>query len=205
MKNKKKLKQIIKKVLLAAGNSKRFGKKNKLLEIINGKPIVNHILSTLLEIFDPSEIIIIVGHEQKIIRNLINNEDIKILENIDYKKGIGTSISLGAKQLETNVVGAMIIPADMPYIDPIDIINLEKKFLELNCQKVIIPKYNSKTGNPVILPRIYFNTLRKLKYDFGARSLIKKKDIIYLKTGIGTTLDIDTKDELAKAKLNFVI
>ena len=45
--------------------SKRFGDKNKLSEIINGKPIINHILDTLFEIFDPSELIVIVGHEQK--------------------------------------------------------------------------------------------------------------------------------------------
>ena len=57
----------IKKILLAAGESKRFGDKNKLSEIINGKPIINHILDTLLEIFDPSELIVIVGHEQNII------------------------------------------------------------------------------------------------------------------------------------------
>ena len=203
MKNKKKVNQIIKKVLLAAGNSKRFGKKNKLLEIINGKPIVNHILSTLLEIFDPSEIIIIVGHEQKIIRNLINNEDIKILENIDYKRGIGTSISLGVKHLETDVNGVMIVPADMPYINSKDLINLEKKFMEFNCEKVVMPEHNSRIGNPVILPRNYFNVLKNLKNDFGAKSLIRKKDIITLKTGFGTIFDIDTKEELDKPKANF--
>ena len=55
MKNKKKANQGIKKILLAAGKSERFGKKNKLSEIVNGKPLINNILDTLLEIFDPSE------------------------------------------------------------------------------------------------------------------------------------------------------
>ena len=69
--NKKKDHQI-KKILLAAGQSKRFGNKNKLTEIINGKPIISHILDTLFEIFDPSELIVIVGHEHKIIKDLIS-------------------------------------------------------------------------------------------------------------------------------------
>ena len=43
MMNEKKTYKI-KKILLAAGESKRFGDKNKLLEIINGRPIINHIL-----------------------------------------------------------------------------------------------------------------------------------------------------------------
>ena len=193
----------IKKILLAAGESKRFGDKNKLSEIINGKPIINHILDTLFEIFDPSELIVIVGHEQNIIKNLIFNKDIKILENKDYRKGIGTSIALGMNNLNADIDGVMIIPADMPYINSKDLINLEKKFMELNCVKVVMPEHNSRIGNPVVLPRNYFNTLKSLKNDFGARSLIRKKDIITLKTGFGTIFDIDTKEELAKTNVNY--
>ena len=193
----------IKKILLAAGQSRRFGDKNKLSEIINGKPIINHILDTLCEIFHPSELIVIVGHEQNINKNLIFNKDIKILENKDYRKGIGTSIALGMNNLNVDIDGVMIIPADMPYINSKDLINLEKKFMELNCVKVVMPEYNYRIGNPVILPRNYFKTLKSLKDDFGARSLIRKKDIITLKTGFGTIFDIDTKEELAKTKVNY--
>ena len=202
MTNKKKTNKI-KKIVLAAGESKRFGNKNKLLEMINDKPIINHILDTLFEIFDYSELIVIVGHEHKLIKNLILNKDIKILENIEYKKGIGTSIALGVNYLETDIDGVMIIPADMPYINSKDLINLEKKFIEVNCEKVIMPEHNSRIGNPVILPRNYFNILKSLKSDFGARSLIKKKDVITFKTGFGTIFDIDTRDELTKSKINF--
>jgi len=168
--------------------------------MINDKPMINYILDTLVEIFDISELIIIVGHEHKIIKNLIINKDIKILENIDYRKGIGTSIALGVNNLDKDIDGVMIIPADMPYINSKDLINLEKKFMKLNCVKVVMPEHNSRIGNPVILPKSYFETLKSLKDDFGARSLIRKKDIITLKTGFGTIFDIDTKDELAKTK-----
>ena len=193
----------IKKIVLAAGESKRFGDKNKLSEMINKKPIINHVLDTLLEIFDYSELIVIIGHEHKLIKNLIFNKDIKIIENTDYKKGIGTSIALGVNYLERDIDGVMIIPADMPYLNSKDLFNLEKKFIELNCEKVVMPEYNSRIGNPVILPRSYFNILKSLKDDFGARSLIKNKDIITLKTGFGTIFDIDTRDELTKTKPNF--
>lgn len=193
----------IKKILLAAGESRRFGDKNKLSQIINGKPIINHILDTLFEIFDPSELIAIVGHEQNIIKNLIFNKDIKILENKDYRKGIGTSIALGMNNLNEYVDGVMIIPADMPYLNSKDLFNLEKKFIELNCEKVVMPEHNYQIGNPVILPRNYFKTLKSLKDDFGARSLIRKKDIVTLKTGFGTIFDIDTKEQLAKTKPDF--
>ena len=202
MTNEKKTNKI-KKIVLAAGESKRFGDKNKLSEMINDKPMINHVLHKLLEIFHYSEILVIVGHEHKLIKNLICNKDIKILLNIDYKKGIGTSIALGVSYLETDIDGVMIIPADMPYLNSKDLFKLEKKFIELNCEKVVMPEHNSRIGNPVILPRSYFEILKSLKNDFGAKSLIKKKDIITFKTGFGTIFDIDTKDELTKRKLNF--
>ena len=63
----------IKKIVLAAGESNRFGDKNKLSEMINNKPIINHVLDTLFEIFDYSELIVIVGHEHKLIKHLIFN------------------------------------------------------------------------------------------------------------------------------------
>ena len=37
----------------------------------------------------------------------------------------------------------------------------------------------------------------------GILGIISKKDIITLKTGFGTILDIDTKEELAKTKANY--
>ena len=90
----------------------------------------------------------------------------------------------------------------MPYLNSKDLMNLERKFIELNCEKVVMPEYNSRIGNPVILPRSYFNILKSLKDDFGARSLIKNKDIITLKTGFGTIFDIDTRVELTETKPN---
>ena len=166
----------IKKILLAAGSSRRYGNKNKLTEKFKGKYLIQHIRDTLLKVFHSSELLVIVGHDYKTIKNLINNKNIKIINNKNYKNGIGTSISLGVQHLETNIQGVMIIPADMPLILAEDLIKLEKKFIALNCQKVVLPKYKDVIGNPVTLPKSYFSTLRNLKEDFGARSKIKEND-----------------------------
>ena len=46
---------FIKKILLAAGSSKRYGDKNKLTEKFKGKYLIQHIKDTLLKVFDPCE------------------------------------------------------------------------------------------------------------------------------------------------------
>ena len=132
---------------------------------------------------------------------LIDNEDIRIFNNKKYKNGIGTSISLGIQHLDTTVQGVMIIPADMPLISAEDLIKLEKEFIAHNCKKVVLPKYKYTIGNPVILPKSYFATLKNLKEDFGAKSQIKQSDIVEVDCDIGTVFDIDTSKALAKANI----
>ena len=193
-------KSLIKKIILAAGLSKRYGLKNKLTQHINNKPIINCLMDKLLSIYDTSELLIVTGYEHETIINLINNSDIEFIYNNDYKKGIGTSISAGIRELDKTIRGVMIIPADMPIISTKDLIKLQNKFLELNCSKVIFPKYKSQVGNPVILPKKYFNILEGLKGDFGAKSQINKTDIITVNTDIGTIFDIDTVSNLKKAE-----
>jgi molybdenum cofactor cytidylyltransferase len=200
--NHKNCTNIIKKIILAAGSSKRYGKTNKLVQIFQDKPIIKHVIDVLLEENDPKDLLVVVGHEKSKIINLINNPNIKIVNNIDYEKGIGTSISCAMRHLEDYIQGVMIIPADMPLISKVDLRNLENKFIELNSTKVVFPKHESNLGNPVILPKSYFDILTNLNADEGARSQIKNKDYVTVNAGIGTTLDIDTKEEFNKQKLD---
>ena len=200
--NHKNCTNIIKKIILAAGSSRRYGKTNKLVQIFQEKPIIKHVIDVLLEENDPKDLLVVVGHEKSKIINLINNPNIKIVNNKDYEKGIGTSISCAMGHLEDYIQGVMIIPADMPFISKVDLRNLENKFIELNSTKVVLPKHGSNLGNPVILPKSYFNILTNLKADEGARSQIKNKDYVTVNAGIGTTLDIDTKEEFNKQNLS---
>ena len=191
----------IKKILLAAGCSKRYGDKNKLTENFKGKHLIQHIIHTLLKVFDPCELLVILGHDSKVIKDIIDNKDIRIVKNEKYKNGIGTSISLGIQHLDSTVQGVMIIPADMPLISAEDLIKLENEFIAHNCKKVVLPKYKYTIGNPVILPKSYFATLKNLKEDFGAKSQIKQSDIVEVDCDIGTVFDIDTSKALAKANI----
>jgi molybdenum cofactor cytidylyltransferase len=200
--NHKNCTNIIKKIILAAGSSKRYGKTNKLVQIFQEKPIIKHVIDVLLEENDPKDLLVVVGHEKSKIINLINNPSIKIVYNKDYEKGIGTSISCAMRHLDDYIQGVMIIPADMPLISKVDLRNLENKFIELNSTKVVFPKHESNLGNPVILPKSYFDILTNLNADEGARSQIKNKDYVTVNAGIGTTLDIDTKEEFNKQKLD---
>ena len=190
----------IKKILLAAGSSKRYGIENKLSALINGKPVINHTLDALLKTFHHNEIIVVVGHDFQNIINLINNPKINYVKNQNYNNGIGTSISSAMKKIDPNTDGVMIIPGDMPFITIKDLTKLQKKFLELKCTKVVCPKHNGIIGNPVLLPKSYFKILENLNDDIGAKPYIKDKDLSFVQTNFGTNFDVDTVENLIKAK-----
>ena len=188
------------KVVLAAGFSKRFGLRNKILEKINGKTIIEIILDRLIQIdSNQNDIVVIGGNDYNSLKKTLNKYDVKILYNKNYKNGLGSSVSYILKT-KINKNGIMFIPGDMPLISIKDYKKLINTFVYKK-NKIISPCYKKQFGNPLIIPKIYFNLLKNLKNDEGARKFLPSKHIIHVPCSYGTIFDIDTKYELLKAKL----
>ena len=188
------------KVVLAAGLSKRYGFKNKILEKINGKTLIETILDRLIQIdSNKNNIVVIGGNNYNSLKKTLNKYDVKVFYNKNYKNGLGSSVSfIFKKKISKN--GIMFIPGDMPLISIKDFKKLINTFFQKQ-NKIISPCYKEKIGNPLIIPKIYFNLLKNLKKDEGARKVLPSKDFIHVPCGYGTIFDIDTKYELLKAKL----
>ena len=188
------------KVVLAAGLSKRFGLKNKILEKINGKTLIETILDRLIQIdSNKNNIVVIGGNNYNSLKKTLNKYDVKVFYNKNYKSGLGSSVSFIFKK-KINKNGIMFIPGDMPLISTKDFKKLINTFVQKK-NKIITPCYKKQIGNPLIIPKIYFNLLENLKKDEGARKFLPTQDFIYVPCSYGTIFDIDTKYELLKAKL----
>ena len=188
------------KVVLAAGLSKRYGLRNKILEKINAKSIIEYILENLISLNAyKKDIIVIGGNDYISLKKKVSKYDIKIMYNQNYRKGIGSSVSLILKKKIT-YSGIMFIPGDMPLITLKDYKKLIMTFLN-NENKIISPSYKGIYGNPLIIPKIYFNLIKNLQKDNGARKFLPPKEFIYVPCSKGTIFDIDTKSKLLKAKI----
>ena len=188
------------KVILAAGLSKRFGLGNKILAKINKKTLIESILDRLIEIdSNQNNIIVIGGNDYNSLKKTLKKYDVKIFYNKDYKNGLGSSVSFIFKK-KINNNGIMFIPGDMPLISTKDFKKLINTFIHKK-NKIISPYYKKQIGNPLIIPKIYFNLLKNLKRDEGARKFLPSKEFISVQCSYGTIFDIDTKYELLKAKL----
>jgi|TARA_B110000444_G_C18722402_1_gene539119 molybdenum cofactor cytidylyltransferase len=160
-------------ILLAAGESKRIPKENKLLKKFKSKPLVNHILESLIK-SRVNKIIIVLGYEHsKVKKILIKKKKIILVINKDYKKGMSSSIKSGLKKVSKNNKGFMIIQSDMPYIKSSHINKINNSILNKN-KLVHALKHKNRRGNPIGFNISVLNKFKKIKGDIGAKYIVKK-------------------------------
>jgi len=163
---------MISAILLAAGKSKRLKGENKLIKNFKGKPLINHILSSLIK-SKVNKIFIVAGYQnQKIKKIALKSKKITFVINSQYLKGISTSIKCGLKKISKKNIGFLIAHADMPLISK-TILNTLCSALKSKNKEIFVPVYKKKVGNPLAFKYSMIKSLKKIKGDKGAKKLIR--------------------------------
>ena len=162
-------------ILLAAGQSKRLRDENKLTKLFKGKPLINHILFSLIK-SKVNKIIIVLGFEHlKIKTKLLKSKKINFVINKNYRKGMSSSIKAGLKKIPKNSKGFLIVLGDMPNITK-TIINKICLSITRSDKEIILPKFKNRTGNPIGFKHSMIKNIYKIKGDSGAKNIIKKNN-----------------------------
>ena len=160
-------------ILLAAGQSKRLRGENKLTKLFKGKPLINHILFSLIK-SKVNKIIIVLGFEHlKIKTKLLKSKKINFVINKNYKKGMSSSIKTGLKKLPKNSKGFLIVLGDMPNITKTTINKICLSITKSD-KEIILPKFKNRIGNPIGFKQSMIKNINKIKGDRGAKNIIKK-------------------------------
>ncbi|MGB5512584.1 MAG: NTP transferase domain-containing protein, partial [Woeseiaceae bacterium] len=77
-------------VVLAAGASQRFGTDNKLLAMLDGKPMLTHVLDRVAAL-SLSRKIVVVRRDDGDVASLIDTAIFDIVENSNAADGMGSS------------------------------------------------------------------------------------------------------------------
>ena len=129
-------------IILCGGQSRRMGQ-DKGSMIIQDKPMINHILSTLNN--EINEVIIVLNNKDRIdkYKNFIKKEDynFKITFAEDEIKNIGpmSGILTGLKHITSDY--ALILPCDSPYVTEKLIENIFNE-LDSDHQAIMTAKIN---------------------------------------------------------------
>ena len=175
------LKQQIAAIILAAGQSKRFGKENKLLTSLSGEPLIRRTLQSIQR-FGVGHIIVVTGHDERQIRDAIATFPVTVTHNEYFSEGMGTSIATGILAVPENLQAAAICLSDMPNISSTTFDVMVQRLAEANdIEKAIVaPRLNNQLGHPVLFGSHYFSALSRLSGDKGARDLIRENQERFL-------------------------
>ncbi|MBP5399045.1 MAG: NTP transferase domain-containing protein [Alphaproteobacteria bacterium] len=142
-------------IILAAGCSIR-AKRNKLLVKIKGEPLFMRSIRAAIR-SKASPVYVITGYHAEEIEEYLKDLDINILRNNDYASGIKTSIRLGLNSVPSFCKGALLIPADMPYISAKYINKMIRSFSLEKDKQVCISTYKSQKYNPILWSRSLYS------------------------------------------------
>jgi molybdenum cofactor cytidylyltransferase len=187
-------------VVLAAGQSRRMGRDNKLLARIDGRPMVERVVDAVAD-SKARPVVVVVGHQADAVRRCLEGHDVRFVHNPDFAHGLSTSLAHGLGALPDDVDGAVVCLGDMPRVRAAEIDRLIAAFDPAEGRTVCVPTHRAKRGNPVLWGRRFFAEMAGLKGDVGARHLIGEYWDAVVEVEMvedGVLVDIDTPDALTR-------
>lgn len=190
-------------IMLAAGNSRRFGS-NKLFYPIEGKAMYLHILEKLFlvkERIESTEItcsVTVVTQYSQIAEKAVRL-GAKVQLNPHPEEGISSSLKLGLNVNE-DADACLFTVSDQPWISQETILEMILKFVASEKGMACLWS-DTKPGNPCIFSKCYYPELLSLEGDTGGKRIMKlhKDDVLRIPvTDARQLTDLDTCPEKEK-------
>jgi molybdenum cofactor cytidylyltransferase len=192
-------------LILAAGQSRRFGEANKLLAVFEGEPLIVRVARLLAGARSSAgglAVTVVTRFSHDEVATALSASGlpaVSIVANPNAGDGIGTSISAGIASLAPEVSAALITPGDMPFVSAALVERLLAAFEADGGMRPACPMGADGTLlNPVVWPRRLFGKLIALRGDQGGKSILKHESVCTVAVEVDIRfLDIDTPVDLA--------
>jgi len=183
-------------IILAAGTSSRMGSPKQLLPW-NDTTLIGHTIQEALKL-ENTTVFVVLGAYYELIYQKVHHFSVNILENLNWEKGMGSSICAGVcavMQDESTYNAVLISLADQPLLDHNHYELLISELIK-NPNSIIATNLGKRIGVPGIFPACYFDELSQLNSDYGARYIIaNNKDKTIAISARSKEADIDTMQE----------
>lgn len=160
-------------VVLAAGESRRFGTPKQLAEY-DGRPLVERAVR-LAESVCGERTLLVLGSEWQRVSAACAPLEGFLTINGKFADGIGTSIACASRCLQEIADGLIILLADQPLVTTSHLQQLVEVWRAAP-ESVVASAYANTYGPPVIFPRSAFPVLTRLRGDAGASKLIGDRE-----------------------------
>lgn len=182
-------------VVLAAGTSSRFGGRNKLLEPVDGTPLVRRAVRTAAA-SDLDGVTVVVGHDADRVRAALDGLDVRIRRNDRFADGQSTSVAVGvAAARERNADAVLVALGDMPAVS-VGTVNLLLSAYSRGEWTALAAACDGRRGNPVLFDGRHFDALRSVEGDAGGREVLLAEGVLVETGDPGVLRDVDRPEDL---------
>ncbi|HJQ21479.1 MAG TPA: nucleotidyltransferase family protein [Gemmatimonadaceae bacterium] len=190
-------------LLLAAGGARRFGGQ-KLLEVLEGRPIIRCVAEALVA-GSIERVLVVVPPGDRVIGPALAGLHVEWIVNPEPERGIGSSIAAGVRALPADIEAVAIALADEPHLPPATVRAVLDAY-RVARPRVVAPFYSRGAervpGHPVLFDRGVFAELVELNDDRGARAVVTRDAARVMEIAVAGTppVDVDTPRDLARAR-----
>ena len=183
-------------IILAAGMGTRMGTKlcPKQLLPLGERPVLAQVIQNgLAAKLDP--LILVLGHKARSIMAGVDVSQTLVVVNPRYKTGMASSIGVGLGALPPDCDGAMFLLGDQPLVGTAVLLSLIDAFAP---DRIVIPTFQGRQGNPVLFGACFFPQLAQLTGDVGGRVLFDDHPEKIIRVPVethGVCFDLDTPED----------
>lgn len=179
-------------VILAAGESRRLGQPKQLLPF-RGKTLIQCAIDSALSSVCRPVVVVIGANAEQIRAQLLG--DIRIVENPEWNEGMSSSIRRGIEAIGPEVDAVILMLADQPLVAS-EILN---RFAQKAGAGLVAAEYNGSIGVPALFTRNYFDDLRALRGEKGAKSILMANEAHVARVPCPeAAMDIDTATDVQR-------
>jgi molybdenum cofactor cytidylyltransferase len=181
-------------IVLAAGDSTRFGESKQLL-VFEGETLVRRAARAALAVRGP--VVVVTGRDHDRIANELHGLPVTVVPNDQWLRGIGSSIRCGIEALG-KCDAAVLLACDQPHVSE-QIVRQLIAAHEMTRKPIVISAYAETVGIPALFSKYFFSELRAIDDENGAKSIIlaHEGETIAVPFEAGR-FDVDTPGDLQK-------
>lgn len=182
----------------AAGTSSRMAPRDKLLEPVDGLPLLRR--QVLMALQSRCDVLVTLPLDRPARRAAlagITDQRLHLQDLPDAAEGMAASIRHGADwAANRHAAGLMVVLADMPDLEVGDLKIMLQAFDLKHIYRAT--DADGTAGHPVIFPAGLLPALKRLSGDQGARALLRSEPVMQLTLPDGhATTDLDTPEAWA--------
>jgi molybdenum cofactor cytidylyltransferase len=191
-------------LILAAGPSSRLGQPKQQL-LIDGSPLLIRTVATALK-SKIGKVFVVIGYDEEAHRKLMNEQNVEIIFNPEWKKGMGSSLKTGLNYIlvkNKNLKGILVMVCDQPLLTSTHLQQLTHTFKKTKSD-IFASYYAGTAGVPALFSQALFRELQLISDKEGAKKIIQQN--LHKTSTIpfeGGAVDIDTPEDyerLTKSK-----